>query len=128
LYSFTATASDADGDTLTFDIVGRPQWATFSASGVLSGTPGPGDVGTFANISIGVTDGKSPPVALPTFSITVPQPNRAPAISGAPATTVAAGDAYVFTSDGDRRGPRHADVLRHLTHPLGQSWMAQLAG
>src|SRR6185503_291995 len=97
-YSFAATASDADGDPLTFGAVNLPAWATLSASGVLSGTPGPGDVRTFANIAIGVTDGKSVPVLLPAFAITVPQPNRPPAISGTPPTTVAAGAMYEFTA------------------------------
>jgi len=97
LYSFAATASDADLDELTFGIVRAPTWATFSSSGVLSGTPGLGDVGVFADILLGVTDGKSPPAVLPAFTITVPQPNRAPAISGMPLTVVPAGVAYEFT-------------------------------
>ena len=57
LYSFAAAASDADGDALTFSVVGAPPWATLSSAGVLSVTPGPGDVGTFTGISIGFTDG-----------------------------------------------------------------------
>ena len=40
-YSFAPTASDADGDPLTFGAVNVPAWATLSASGVLSGTPEP---------------------------------------------------------------------------------------
>src|SRR5690606_34913941 len=39
-YSFTAFASDPDGDALTFSIANRPAWASFSSSGRLSGTPG----------------------------------------------------------------------------------------
>jgi len=39
-YSFQPTASDADGNTLTFAISGRPAWANFNtATGQLSGTP-----------------------------------------------------------------------------------------
>src|SRR5207302_7131247 len=30
-YSFTPTASDPDGDTLTFSIANQPSWATFSS-------------------------------------------------------------------------------------------------
>jgi hypothetical protein len=57
-YAFQPVAADADGNALTFNIVNRPAWATFdAATGRLEGTPGLGDVGTFAGIVIGVSDG-----------------------------------------------------------------------
>jgi hypothetical protein len=57
-YSFTPTASDADGDTLNFSISNLPSWASFnSQTGSLSGTPTTADVGTYSNIQIAVTDG-----------------------------------------------------------------------
>jgi hypothetical protein len=59
-YSYTPTASDADGDALTFSATGLPSWATFNTStGTLSGTPGQGDVGSTYSITISVTDGHS---------------------------------------------------------------------
>jgi hypothetical protein len=71
-YSFTPTASDPDGDTLTFAIANQPAWATFSTTtGRLQGTPGAGDVGTTSGIVISVSDGQAPAVALATFSVTV---------------------------------------------------------
>ena len=70
-YEFTPTATDADNDTLTFSISNRPAWASFnSATGRLSGTPGPGTVGTYANISIRVSDGTLG-ASLSQFSIVV---------------------------------------------------------
>jgi hypothetical protein len=70
-YSFTPSASDADNNTLTFSISGRPAWATFSATtGRLSGTPGPGDVATYSNIVISVSDGTTQ-TALAAFNLTV---------------------------------------------------------
>jgi hypothetical protein len=71
-YTFTPTASDADGDTLTFTLVNPlPAWATFSTStGQLSGAPGVGDVGTYSNIQIRVSDGTTS-VNLPSFSVAV---------------------------------------------------------
>ncbi len=67
-YSFAPTASDPEGATLTFSISAQPSWATFNRStGKLTGTA---VAGTFANISISVSDGKNT-VALPAFSITV---------------------------------------------------------
>src|SRR5205823_5611823 len=59
-YVFAPTASDANGDPLTFTIAGRPSWATFDASsGRLSGTPSGADVGTYSNIRIAVSDGSA---------------------------------------------------------------------
>ena len=57
-YSFTPTATDIDGDLLTFSIVNKPSWATFNTStGLLSGTPSNIDIGVYSNITISVTDG-----------------------------------------------------------------------
>lgn len=97
-YSFQPSASDPDGDRLTFSISNRPTWASFdSSTGRLSGTPAASHAGTYANIVIGVSDGTAS-AALPAFSIEVlAQPNRAPTISGSPATSVEVGNAYSFT-------------------------------
>jgi hypothetical protein len=93
-YSFTPTASDASGGTLTFTIVGRPAWASFNAStGQLSGTPAAANVGSYSGIVITVSDGVST-ASLPAFTITVV---GGPRISGTPGTSVTAGTAYSFT-------------------------------
>ncbi len=96
-YAFVPTATDADGDTLTFAITNMPAWATFvTSTGRLAGTPSSANVGTFANIGISVSDGKTS-VSLPAFAISVTAPpNSAPLISGSPPTTVQAGNAYNF--------------------------------
>jgi hypothetical protein len=70
-YSFTPTASDPDGDALTFTIANKPAWATFDAqTGALTGTPALAQAGSFVNVTIGVTDGKAT-VNLPSFSVEV---------------------------------------------------------
>lgn len=70
-YSFVPTAKDADGDTLAFSIQNKPSWATFStATGKLSGTPTAGEVGTYSNIGISVSDGKAS-TSLSQFSVVV---------------------------------------------------------
>ena len=57
-YSFTPTASDADGDVLTFSIEMRPSWASFDpATGSLTGTPEAIDIGTSAGVTVSVSDG-----------------------------------------------------------------------
>lgn len=57
-YSHTFTASDADGDALTFSAtLPDGSWLNFDAStGVLSGTPGSGDKG-LSSVTVKVTDG-----------------------------------------------------------------------
>ena len=70
-YAFQPTASDANGDTLTFSIQQKPTWASFdTTSGTLSGTPVAADVGTYSNVSISVSDGILN-ATLPVFAITV---------------------------------------------------------
>jgi len=78
-FSFQPHATDADGDSLTFSIAGRPAWAAFdSRTGLLSGRPGDGDAGTYRNILIAVSDATDT-ATLPPFSITV---EPAPATTG----------------------------------------------
>ncbi|MBP9593055.1 MAG: fibronectin type III domain-containing protein [Steroidobacteraceae bacterium] len=70
-YSFQPTASDPDGDTLTFQIANKPAWASFDVStGRLSGTPSSTVSGTFASIRISVSDGQASST-LPAFSVDV---------------------------------------------------------
>ena len=72
-YSFAPTASDPDGDNLTFSIQNMPGWAQFdTGSGTLSGTPQNGDENSYTNISISVSDGDLSDT-LPAFTITVNQ-------------------------------------------------------
>ncbi len=71
LYSFQPTASDPDGDKLSFSIQNRPAWAAFdSSTGRLSGTPGSGDAGDYSNIRVSVSDGVET-ITLAAFSIAV---------------------------------------------------------
>jgi hypothetical protein len=73
VYSFTPSASDPEGNALTFSIQNQPSWASFNtATGELSGTPAAGDVGNYPNIIIGVSDGTLG-ASLPAFNIDVTQ-------------------------------------------------------
>ena len=104
LYRFTPSATDADGDTLTYRIENRPDWATFSPStGRLEGTPPGTAQPVYQRILISVTDGQAFS-ELPAFDLTVQGgggggggANAAPTISGTPAASVIAGSAYEFT-------------------------------
>jgi hypothetical protein len=73
MYSFTPSASDPDGDKLTFEIDNKPEWASFDeGDGTLSGQPTLGNVGMFSNIKISVNDGEAKS-SLSRFSISVDQ-------------------------------------------------------
>ena len=70
-YRFTPTASDPDGDALTYSINGLPNWASFdNQTGTLSGAPDSNSAGTYPNIVISVSDGSST-ASLGGFAITV---------------------------------------------------------
>ena len=72
-YSFVPSASDPDGDNLSFSIANRPGWASFSSgSGEMSGTPSLADVGRYTNIDITVSDGQET-ASLGRFDIDVAQ-------------------------------------------------------
>lgn len=116
-YKFQPTATDQNGDRIWFSIRNKPTWATFSSStGLLSGTPT--TAGQHSDIVISASDGRKKS-SLAAFTITVANAtnatnattvtNRAPTISGTPATSVQAGSAYSFTptatdADGDTLG------------------------
>ena len=73
MYDFQPSATDADGDSLTFSISNKPNWATFdNRTGRLWGQPTLGNVGSFGGIVITVSDGKSSR-SLRTFAIEVSQ-------------------------------------------------------
>lgn len=107
-YSFTPTAGDPDGDSLTFNAINVPSWASFDkATGALTGTPTEANVGMTGMITIEVSDSKSV-TQLPAFQIQVssnattpPPANVAPTISGSAATTATVGKVYTFAPVGD---------------------------
>lgn len=70
-YSFKPSASDPNGDPLSFSVNNKPSWASFNSStGLLSGTPDINDVRTYSNIVVSVSDGSSS-ASLPAFNIVV---------------------------------------------------------
>jgi hypothetical protein len=103
LYDYTPNVSDALGRALSFNITNMPAWASFNtATGELTGTPAADDIGRTAEIEIVVSDGAALATIGP-FRITItaaqsspPLTEAPPAISGAPAASVAAGQPYLF--------------------------------
>ncbi len=85
-YTFLPSATDIDGDPLTFSARNLPAWARLDpATGRLVGTPTQNQVGTYDGVVIDVSDGQST-ASLPPFRIAVSpvNSNSPPAISGQP--------------------------------------------
>jgi len=121
-YTFQPTASDPGGLTLAFSVQNKPAWATFSiVNGLLSGTPGSSQAGTYANVVISASDGQHSS-ALPAFSINV---TSAPAVTG-----TALLDLTVPTQNTD--GSALTDLagvrIYYGTSPANLAQVVQLAG
>jgi hypothetical protein len=105
--TFTASASDADGNTLTFSLdAGAPTGATVnSASGAFSWTPSEADGPGTYSITLRVTDNGSPSLSdFETFTVTVGEVNRAPVLAPIGNKAVNQGNTLNFTAtatDGD---------------------------
>jgi hypothetical protein len=108
-YSWVPTARDpaVPSSQLRFSIVNKPAWAQFSVyTGRLEGVT-PRTAGTWSNIRITVRSSTGT-ATLPASSIQVATgtpgsgtpTNRAPVLSGTPATSVVAGSAYSFRPTG----------------------------
>jgi hypothetical protein len=97
-YAFVPTADDAEGDALTFSVTGLPSWAGFdNQTGRIAGTPPTGTTGTSGSIVLKVSDGKASASLAPfTITVTAPTTNKAPTITGTPATSATQGTQYVF--------------------------------
>jgi len=113
------TATDEDGDGLTFGTQTLPAWLTFDGDDTISGTPQQGDVGVH-NVVVTVTDGF---VAMPvqqSFQITVTNVNDPPEFSSVAPTGAAQGTLYTYDIVTDDPDP--LDVLT-ITGPTVPAWL-----
>lgn len=70
-WSFRPAISDPDGDALTVTVTNLPPWVSLEpATGYMQGTPREGDVRTWGNILVRVSDGRAT-TSLAWFSIVV---------------------------------------------------------
>ena len=89
--TFTATATDPDGNALTFSAGGLPTGATLTPAGAFSWTPTFAQAGTY-NVTITVTDNGSPVASdFEAFTITVGNVNRPPVFTNPGNRAVAEG-------------------------------------
>ncbi len=95
LLAFTASASDADGNALTFTGTNLPVGATLSPAGAFGWTPDFTQAGSYG-VTITVSDGAS--TAAEKFTITVGDVNRPPVLAPSPIgdRTVAAGQSLTI--------------------------------
>lgn len=91
-YTFVPTATDPEGEAVSFTIANKPAWASFDPStGTLQGTPGVADIGSYGNITISATDGLYV-VSLSEFSLDV--------VSSAPGSIILSWDPPTERDDG----------------------------
>ena len=100
LFVYSPVADDVDvGDValLSFSVSNLPSWASFdNTSGAITGTPSNDDVGSYANVSISVSDPSGSSASLSTFTIAVVNSNDAPTINGTPVTSTNEDSVYQF--------------------------------
>jgi hypothetical protein len=105
LLTFTISATDPDGDSLTYSASNLPDGASFDPeTQTFSWTPGYGQAGVYPNVRFEVSDGTF--TDSEEITITVIHVNRPPMLSPIGPKTVDAGEALVFTTsavdlDGD---------------------------
>jgi DNA/RNA endonuclease G (NUC1) len=99
-YTFTAQASDVDGQALTFSLVGAPTGASISQSGVFIWTPteAQGGAGSPYQFKVRVSDGDANVDA--DISFTVKEVNQAPTLAQIGDKMVLLGGALSFTAVG----------------------------
>ncbi|MDH5694501.1 MAG: putative Ig domain-containing protein, partial [Gammaproteobacteria bacterium] len=95
-YRFFPSASDEDGDTLSFSSENFPNWLSVNEiTGEVHGTPAVNEIGTYTSLKLIVSDSRDSAVL--TFNVTVTEtPNNAPTISGTPANSIIEGANYSF--------------------------------
>lgn len=128
-YSFQPAASDANSDQLSFSATNVPAWASFdTTTGRLSGTPSVADIGTYAGITITVSDGRASATFGP-FAITVAEVGTGTAtLSWLPPTANADGTTLTDLAGYQiRYGRSHDDMSRviELANPSLSVYMVE---
>ena len=117
-YHYQVTATDTDGDSLTYSLVQAPSWLTINSNtGLISGTAPMVNINTNYNIRVQVSDGIDTDTQTYTLTVenTIIQSNNAPIITSNPITSVNENTFYTYDVNA-------VDVNRDvITYSLTQS-------
>jgi hypothetical protein len=116
VYAYTPTATDADGDSVSYSLIANPSWASLTGNSV-TGTP---TAGGSVSFTLRADDGHGK-TADQTWSLMVtPAGNLAPIITSTPPTTATGGTAYTYVVQAS--DPNSDAVIIHLiSGPAGAS-------
>ena len=104
-YIYQVTATDADGDALTYSLTQKPTWLSMnSATGEITGTAPDVTVNTNYPVELSVSDGEGTDTQ--SYTLTVNFVLNNPVITSTPVTSVNEGNAYTYDveatdADGD---------------------------
>ncbi|HEU4619989.1 MAG TPA: FG-GAP-like repeat-containing protein [Gammaproteobacteria bacterium] len=120
-YSYSITASDPNGDPLTFSAARVPAWLSLTDNGggkaTLAGTPAEADVGK-VQVEIDVSDGTH--TTKQTFVVTVESGNGTPTFTSTAPTSAAVGASYQYAIAAT--DPNAGDTLT-LSAPTLPAWL-----
>ena len=97
-YTYQATATDADGDLLSWVLVTSPAGMTVNASGLVTWTPSAAQVGSHS-VQLDVSDGMVPVSQNWTINVTAAGgPNQPPVITSSAPTSATEGQNYSYAA------------------------------
>ncbi|SHG54434.1 Putative Ig domain-containing protein [Fodinibius roseus] len=114
-YSYEISASDPDGDDLTYNLNESPSWASISGN-TISGSPGFSDSGDH-DFLVEVSDGNASDSQ--SFTVTVGGTDRGPSIKSSPPTSAVEGKEYSYVIEAS--DPDGDEVSYTLVE--GTSWL-----
>ena len=94
VYTYAVIASDADGDTLAYELAQAPEGMSIDANGVINWIPANGV--TTADVEVNVSDASE--TATQSFTINVSATNDAPVFTSEPVTTATEDQTYNYTA------------------------------
>lgn len=121
-------ARDPEGDPLTFRVENKPAWMRFSSTtGELVGTPAPAHVGTYRDVRVTASDGRSQASAVTTVVVVASAAGRATLswnapsqrTDGSPLTDLAGFRIYFGNSRSDLR------YVIDIKDPGARSWVVE---
>jgi hypothetical protein len=123
LYNYRVTATDADGDALTYSLTQKPSWLTISSTGLISGKAPSVDFSKEYAVTVQVSDGKD--FTTQFFTILVKDTdvviiNHLPVITSTPIKTVNENSLYLYQVNANDED----DDLLNYRLVASPSWLA----